>query len=294
MNADGTGRTLVTAGQPEIGSYRWSPDGRMIAFTYTGFIGDEPFEDLWVMQADGSGQIKVAADASTPSWSPDGRRVAYAGGGQIHIVTADGRSDVRVTNQPFRASAPAWSPDGTQIAFVTTVDVLPDRPAPKHIFLIRPDGTGSVDLTGQRGDDESPTWSPDGKRIAFYRRPGTPFGLQAQNGQGGIGISHAGSVPVEVRFSRDRSADDVLVEFASVAREKVLLITSDRELAARVRTHAGHGVEQRGRESLFAVAASGHARRRPTRYPASTAGLPKGANKVTEELKGLWLTDEEE
>jgi Tol biopolymer transport system component len=167
MNADGTGRTLVTAGQPEIGSYRWSPDGRMIAFTYTGFIGDEPFEDLWVMQADGSGQIKVAADGSTPSWSPDGRRIAYAGGGQIHIVTADGRSDVRVTNQPFRASAPAWSPDGSQIAFVTTVDVLPDRPAPKHIFLISPDGTGSVDLTQQRGDDESPTWSPDGSKIVF-------------------------------------------------------------------------------------------------------------------------------
>lgn len=114
------------------------------------------------------------------------------------------------------------------------------------------------------------------------------------DGQGGIGVSHAGSVPVEVRFSRDRSADDVLVEFASAAREKVLLITSDRELAARVRTHAGHGVEQRGREALYAAAASGQARRRPTRYPASTAGLPKGANKVTEELKDLWLTDEEE
>jgi Tol biopolymer transport system component len=167
MNADGTGRTLLTAGQPEIGSYRWSPDGRMIAFTYTGFVGDEPFEDLWVMQADGSGQIKVAVNGSNPSWSPDGRRIAYAGGGQIHIVTADGRSDVRVTNQPFGTSAPAWSPDGTQIAFVTTVEVLPDRPAPKHIFLVSPDGTGSVDVTQGRGDDESPTWSPDGSKIVF-------------------------------------------------------------------------------------------------------------------------------
>jgi len=114
------------------------------------------------------------------------------------------------------------------------------------------------------------------------------------DGQGGLGVAHAGSVPVEVRFARDRSADDVLVELASAAREKVLLVTSDRELAARVRTHVSHGVEQRGRESLFAAAASGHARRRSTRYPASTAGLPKGANKVTEELKGLWLTDDEE
>ncbi|MEP6766924.1 MAG: prolyl oligopeptidase family serine peptidase, partial [Gemmatimonadaceae bacterium] len=35
--------------------------------------------------------------------------------------------------------------------------------------------------------DAGPTWSPDGKRIAFSRRPGTPFGLQAQTGTGGIG-----------------------------------------------------------------------------------------------------------
>ena len=35
--------------------------------------------------------------------------------------------------------------------------------------------------------DGSPTWSPDGKRIAFIRRPGTPFGAQTQQGNGGIG-----------------------------------------------------------------------------------------------------------
>jgi Tol biopolymer transport system component len=167
MNADGSGRTLVTAGQPEVFSYRWSPDGRRIAFTYSGLVDGDFFEDLWVMQADGSNQIKLAANGGTPSWSPDGRRIAYEGGGQIRIVTADGLSDVRVTNQPFRAFDPAWSPDGTQIAFVTTIEVLPDRPAPKHIFLIRPDGTGSVDLSQTRGDDESPTWSPDGSKIAF-------------------------------------------------------------------------------------------------------------------------------
>jgi len=114
------------------------------------------------------------------------------------------------------------------------------------------------------------------------------------DGQGGVGVAHAGSVPVEIRFARDRSADDVLVDLAASAGEKVVLVTSDKELAARVRTHAPHGVEQRGRDTLFASAASSHARRRSTRYPASTAGLPKGANKVTEELKGLWLTDDEE
>jgi len=35
--------------------------------------------------------------------------------------------------------------------------------------------------------DSNPTWSPDGRRIAFLRRPGTPFGQQAQAGVGGLG-----------------------------------------------------------------------------------------------------------
>src|SRR5207249_9929365 len=35
--------------------------------------------------------------------------------------------------------------------------------------------------------DTSPTWSADGTRIAFIRRPGTPFGQQAQQGSGSLG-----------------------------------------------------------------------------------------------------------
>ena len=39
----------------------------------------------------------------------------------------------------------------------------------------------------ERGLRLSPTWSPDWKQIAFIRRPGTPFGQQAQAGDGSIG-----------------------------------------------------------------------------------------------------------
>jgi dipeptidyl aminopeptidase/acylaminoacyl peptidase len=48
--------------------------------------------------------------------------------------------------------------------------------------------TRKVDYVSPSVDcDGSPSWSPDGKRLSFTRRPGTPFGLQAQTGQGGIG-----------------------------------------------------------------------------------------------------------
>ena len=53
-----------------------SPDGSHIAFKRFDFGREE-----WVMRADGTEQVKVAADKSSwvgqPTWSPDGNRIAY-------------------------------------------------------------------------------------------------------------------------------------------------------------------------------------------------------------------------
>ena len=79
-------------------------------------------------------------------------------------------------------SAPRWSPDGKQIAFVSErVD---------HSFIgIYDVATRTVKYMAPSVDrDTSPTWSHDGKRIAFIRRPGLPFGQQAQQGGGGMGV----------------------------------------------------------------------------------------------------------
>ncbi|MCX8007001.1 MAG: NYN domain-containing protein [Coriobacteriia bacterium] len=90
---------------------------------------------------------------------------------------------------------------------------------------------------------------------------------------------------VQVRFSGDRAADDVVHELAGPT---VTVVTSDRELAARC--------EARGARVLPASALFEAVRARRSskgRYPASAAGLPKGANRITEELKRVWLADEE-
>lgn len=113
------------------------------------------------------------------------------------------------------------------------------------------------------------------------------------DGAGGSGGSHEMAGSVEVRYARTGSADDVLASLAEHAAEKVCLVSSDRELGERVQVHARHGWETRPRESLY-ESAKARARSRSQEYPSRAAGLPSGANKITQELKKLWLDDEGE
>ena len=117
------------------------------------------------------------------------------------------------------------------------------------------------------------------------------------DGQGGEGLSSAGGTAgVEVRYSRDdESADDVIVHLASAATGGVCVVSSDGGLIARVRSHAPRGVsvETRDRASLFEAASPPRRGRSRGRYPAASAGIPAGGNRITEELKALWLTGED-
>jgi Tol biopolymer transport system component len=164
MNADGTGRVQLADTESPV-QYRWSPDGRMIAFVDILRVGGDFFPELWVMQSDGGGKLKLADGGTSPSWSPDGR-LAYESGQAIHIVNADGTGGRQLTAPGTPAFQPAWSPDGARIAFVTLGD--------KEMFLINPDGTGLVNLTQGVADDDTPAWSPDGSKIVFTTSPRGP------------------------------------------------------------------------------------------------------------------------
>jgi dipeptidyl aminopeptidase/acylaminoacyl peptidase len=184
----------------EVSGVRLSDDGSMAVFVR----GHAPNRDGWVAnpmhRADGSERAIWAArtaggaawrlvDGGAPELSPDGRIVLYVKDNQIYRVrTAQTvvRDSMDRGLKPFikqwgSQSSPRWSPDGSRIAFVSNRG--------DHSFIgIYDVATRRVDYVSPSVDcDANPTWSPDGKRIAFTRRPGTPFGLQAQAGTGGIG-----------------------------------------------------------------------------------------------------------
>ena len=167
----------------------WSPDGTRIAFR--GWMpGGSPGifnpTDVWVMNANGSGKVKLTnAESGTryfqsPTWSPapvgGGYRIAFSHvtrgedgyeRANIASVRADGQNLLPVT-QPgdYSDSEPTWSPDGNTIAFVRTGGT-----ASGDLWLVN-SGAGNerqlmsaaVEPTGAQ---RSPAWSPDGALIAF-------------------------------------------------------------------------------------------------------------------------------
>jgi dipeptidyl aminopeptidase/acylaminoacyl peptidase len=196
----------------DLGSVRLSDDGSIVTFirgsgqNRNGWVANPSHypeggeRAVWAANTDGSGAWRLAVITNTevgggggrgggsPELSPDGRYIVFVKDGQIYRAkTARGSaSRIDTAGVPFlkqwgRQANPQWSPDGSKLAFVSTRD--------NHSFIgVYDTKTNSVSFISPSVDfDNSPTWSPDGKRLAFVRRPGTPFGAQQQQGQGGIG-----------------------------------------------------------------------------------------------------------
>ena len=151
VNGDGTGETQLTS----VGTNRgpaWSPDGTKIAFTSDRFPAG-----VWVMNADGTGQVGLGTGGyfgARPAWSPDGTRIAFERGRVIVVMNADGTDQTEVTvNTTGFDSEPEWSPDGQSIVYHDD-----DAVGPEGLAIINPDGTNSTLITDNL--DRRPDWQP--------------------------------------------------------------------------------------------------------------------------------------
>jgi dipeptidyl-peptidase-4 len=152
---------------------------------------DGPDRAIWAVRtAGGPARRVVELPSGGYELAPDGSSVVFVKDGQIYRATI---SPVRPANEMDRGetpfikewgvqSAPSWSPDGRKIAFVSTRTdhsfvVVYDMAARKVTYM-----APSVDF------DSNPMWAADSKSLVFVRRPGLPFGRQAQQGGGGVGL----------------------------------------------------------------------------------------------------------
>lgn len=133
--------------------------------------------DIWVMDPDGSNQIRLTATAWReyyPSWSPDGNHIAYvripAGGGpqEIWVMDSDGANQRDLGLCPGNAHCGklAWSPNGRRVAYAQGSNLyVADLTTGTRRRLV---SGGVRPVESPNGDgNPGPTWSPNGKSLAF-------------------------------------------------------------------------------------------------------------------------------
>jgi TolB protein len=100
--------------------------------------------DTYVINADGTGLIQLAAHAGNPAWSPNGTKIAFTAYHaddtvtDVSVMNADGTGIQRLLDN---GSSPVWSPDGSQIIFTS------ERDGNFEIYLINADGSDVRRLT---------------------------------------------------------------------------------------------------------------------------------------------------
>ncbi|OGS44114.1 MAG: hypothetical protein A2539_00885 [Elusimicrobia bacterium RIFOXYD2_FULL_34_15] len=115
----------------------WAPDKTKIAYRSND-------NNIWIMNNDGSNNIKITADGSvkpycTLDWSPDGKKIIFAreeGGGHnpikyfLWIMNIDGTNQVKL----LEGLNPSWSMNGSKISF--------DKESDVYVMILKPDNLG--------------------------------------------------------------------------------------------------------------------------------------------------------
>ncbi len=174
--------------------------------------------------ADERAPVPARRSFSEPAYSPDRREIAFvsggdiwtvaAGGGEAHLLVADGSNDRR----------PLYSPDGTQLAFMSS------RNGAANIYVLAL-ATGVLRrVTFADVMDQLDSWSRDGKWLYFTSTASDIAGMSDV-----ARVSAAGGTPVAV------AADRYAAEFWAAAGpdESTIAITA-RGITASQWWRRGH------------------------------------------------------
>src|SRR6266576_3953887 len=102
--------------------------------------------DIFVINADGSGERTILNDGFPGAWSPDGNRIVVAWDDGLYVINADGSGLVRVLGPDFVTD---WSPDGRQLMIVS------NRDGDYELYATPLDGSPVTKLTDNTADDNA-------------------------------------------------------------------------------------------------------------------------------------------
>ena len=161
----------LTAYQGNLCCPSFSPDGKQVAFAWTGEKGDH--SDIYVKMVGETNALRLTtgpAEATFPAWSPDGKRIAFGRGppanGIWTMSPLGGKEQKLADFDPTRQMS--WSPDGKWLA-AARVASAQNPGSETGLYLVPSDGSEPRRISNPKPPayDRHPSFSPDGRFLAY-------------------------------------------------------------------------------------------------------------------------------
>lgn len=165
VNVDGSDRRRI-AGNGEKAFARWSPDGRVLAYT----MGAGSTNRLCLERVGSSRRCRALTQTWPHSfaWSPTGASLAFITYEGVWTVRRDGsrlRRLYSLTNQ--FADNVAWSPDGSMLLFELNERKL--SLGQTAVWVVRATGVGARRVAVARMEGARASWAPMSQLRSFER-----------------------------------------------------------------------------------------------------------------------------
>ncbi|MFQ5638859.1 MAG: S9 family peptidase [bacterium] len=180
----------ITHAKSGVASYRWSPDGRTIAYT----MKNPETKDEEKAKKEKRDVILVD------------RNFKY---NHLYSITFEKdekgeRQSQRLTSGDFHVASFDWAPDGKTLVFAHQPDPRINTGFRSRDISIVPADSGAVTALVKRpGVDNNPKYAPDGKWVAFISNGGTPQEIGLRDV---FIVSASGGEPKKLADTPDRNA----------------------------------------------------------------------------------------
>ncbi|CAN5712250.1 hypothetical protein BH11ARM2_BH11ARM2_19150 [soil metagenome] len=215
MNADGSGRKLISTGKGRCTCSYFTPDGKWLYFSSTHEKNEGPQAKadmskgyVWMVNPQFSmyrrnlktGELQKVLDLNAyvaeTTIDPKGRYMTFTsdkdGDLEIYRADLDGKNLKRLTNEPGYDGGPFVSWDGSKIVYrrdtIANDTELQDyrtllgqhlvRPTKLEIWIMDADGSHKRQITHLNAASFAPFLSPDNKKVIFGSNYGDPKGRE--------------------------------------------------------------------------------------------------------------------
>ncbi|MDB4899555.1 MAG: hypothetical protein JWN53_1363, partial [Gemmatimonadetes bacterium] len=147
LRVDGGEASVLTSARDGVVAFRWSPDGRRIAYTTPDTLSREA-------------EAKVRRKDDPKVYEGDLRR------NHLWVIDVATRHATKVTSGDFTVRGASWSRDGTTVAFDASPTTL-IRDERRDAYVVDVASRRVDRLTTSMDVQSTPQFSPDGRTLAF-------------------------------------------------------------------------------------------------------------------------------